>query len=95
MAVGQVGFKDPKKVNWRQPPSSRTLAHTGAQVKKIHVEQRENPIVNRLNKTKVEKYPNLRQERDDRMNELRKRDRAAQQARVGGPLTCSVKGRIS
>ncbi|OHE98370.1 hypothetical protein CORC01_06366 [Colletotrichum orchidophilum] len=46
-------------------------------VKKILVAQRENPIVNRLNKTKVEKKPDLQQERDDRLKELRKRDQAA------------------
>ncbi|KAI9785742.1 MAG: Coiled-coil domain-containing protein 25 [Geoglossum umbratile] len=63
MAVGQVGFKDPKKV------------------KKILVEKRENPIVNRLNKTKVEKLPDLRQEKENRLKELRERDRAAQQER--------------
>ncbi|GAB1313297.1 Coiled-coil domain-containing protein 25 [Madurella fahalii] len=63
MAVGQVSFKDHKKV------------------KKILVPQRENAIVNRLNKTKVEKYPDLKQEKDDRLRELRKRDQAAQQAR--------------
>ncbi|KIW01803.1 uncharacterized protein PV09_06659 [Verruconis gallopava] len=63
MAVGQVGFKDPKKV------------------KRVHVEQRLNHIVNRLNKTKVEKFPDLRQEREDRKKELRARDRAAQQQR--------------
>ncbi|KAF2396591.1 coiled-coil domain-containing protein 25 [Trichodelitschia bisporula] len=63
MAVGQVGFKDQKKV------------------KRIHVVQRENPIVNRLNKTRVEKFPDLRQEREDRQKELRLRDRAAQQTR--------------
>ncbi|KAF2708924.1 DUF814-domain-containing protein [Pleomassaria siparia CBS 279.74] len=50
-------------------------------VKRIHVVQRENPIVNRLNKTKVEKYPDLRQEREDRQKEIRLRDRAATQAR--------------
>ncbi|KAK3063340.1 Coiled-coil domain-containing protein 25 [Coniosporium uncinatum] len=63
MAVGQVGFRDQKKV------------------KRIHVAQRENPIVNRLNKTKVEKFPDLRQEKEDRLKELRGRDRAAQQIR--------------
>ncbi|KAB2579505.1 Coiled-coil domain-containing protein 25 [Lasiodiplodia theobromae] len=63
MAVGQVGFKDNKKV------------------KRIHVVERENPIVNRLNKTKVEKFPDLRQEREDRQQELRKKDRATQQER--------------
>ena len=51
------------------------------QVKRIHVEQRLNPIVNRLNKTKVEKHPDLRQEREDRRQELRNRDRSAQQQR--------------
>lgn len=63
MAVGQVSFKDQRKV------------------KKILVAQRENPIVNRLNKTKIEKHPDLKQEKDDRLRELRKRDQAAQQAR--------------
>ncbi|KAJ9132642.1 DUF814-domain-containing protein [Pleurostoma richardsiae] len=60
MAVGQVSFKDPRKV------------------KKILVAQRENPIINRLNKTKVEKQPDLRQEKDDHLKELRKKDQAAQ-----------------
>ncbi|KAF5571461.1 coiled-coil domain-containing protein [Fusarium phyllophilum] len=63
MAVGQVGFKDPRKV------------------KRVLVPQRENPIVNRLNKTKVEKKPDFKQERDDRLKELRQRDQAAFQAR--------------
>ncbi|KAF4874195.1 Coiled-coil domain-containing protein 25 [Colletotrichum siamense] len=59
MAVGQVSFKDPRKV------------------KRVLVAQRENPVVNRLNKTKVEKKPDLAQEREDRLKELRKRDQAA------------------
>ncbi|CEI38577.1 hypothetical protein FVEN_g4860 [Fusarium venenatum] len=63
MEVGQVGFKDPRKV------------------KRVLVPQRENPIVNRLNKTKVEKKPDLKQERDDRLKELRQRDQAVFQAR--------------
>ncbi|CAI6332568.1 unnamed protein product [Periconia digitata] len=63
MAVGQVGFKDQKKV------------------KRVHVEKRENPIVNRLNKTKVEKFPDLREEKEARLKELRSRDRDAVQAR--------------
>ena len=64
MAVGQVSFKDNKKV------------------KRILVAQRENAIVNRLNKTKVENQPDLKQDKDERLKELRKRDQAAQQARV-------------
>ena len=58
MDVGQVSFKDPRKV------------------KRILVPQRENPIVNRLNKTKVERKPDLQQEREDRLKELRQRDQA-------------------
>ena len=52
------------------------------QVKRILIQQRENPIVNRLNKTKVEKKPDLKQEKEDRLKELRQRDQAAQQLRV-------------
>ncbi|KAI1855147.1 hypothetical protein JX265_006711 [Neoarthrinium moseri] len=63
MAVGQVSFKDPRKV------------------KRVLVPQRENPIVNRLNKTKVEKHPDLQAEREDRQKELRRKDQAAVQAR--------------
>ncbi|ERT00102.1 hypothetical protein HMPREF1624_03471 [Sporothrix schenckii ATCC 58251] len=63
MAVGQVSFKDQKKV------------------KRVLVPIRENVIVNRLNKTKVEKHPDLRQEKEDRQRELRKLVQASQQAR--------------
>lgn len=51
-------------------------------VKKIHVPARENPIVNRLNKTKVEKYPDLRQEKADRDREERKKERITAQDKV-------------
>jgi hypothetical protein len=84
MAVGQVGFKDNKRVCC---PLSR-LAHylspslsDGSQVKRILVPQRENPIVNRLNKTKAESYPDLAKEREDRLQDLRRREQAARQAR--------------
>ncbi|KAI5928267.1 coiled-coil domain-containing protein 25 [Camillea tinctor] len=50
-------------------------------VKKILVTQRENPIVNRLNKTRVEKQPDLMQEKEEHLRQLRKRDQAAQQQR--------------
>ena len=75
MAVGQVGFKDNKKV------------------KRVYVEKRENSIVNRLNKTKVEKHPDLRQEKADREKELRKKDQASRQARVGYPWRFTLNGR--
>lgn len=48
-------------------------------VKRVYVSARENAIVNRLNKTKVEKHPDLRQEKEDRERELRKVERIAQQ----------------
>ncbi|KAI9811436.1 MAG: hypothetical protein M1827_005419 [Pycnora praestabilis] len=63
MAVGQVGFKDSKKV------------------KKILVPQRENPIVNRLNKTRVERFPDLRLEKEDRLKEVRRKEQATLQER--------------
>ncbi|KAJ4342648.1 hypothetical protein N0V87_000857 [Didymella glomerata] len=50
-------------------------------VKRIHVVARENPIVNRLNKTKVEKFPDLREEKEARLRELRKSDQGARDAR--------------
>jgi len=52
------------------------------QVKKILVAQRENPIVNRLNKTKVEKFPDLAMEREEKLKALRKKDQAAKLERV-------------
>ncbi len=64
MAVGQVGFKDQRKV------------------KKIHVTERENSIINRLNKTKVERFPDLKLEKESSLRQARQKDQAAQQARV-------------
>ncbi|CAK1354997.1 unnamed protein product [Cercospora beticola] len=55
--------------------------HNNKLVKRVYVEKRENAIVNRLNKTKVEKYPDLRQEKADRENEERKKERIAAQAK--------------
>ncbi|CAD0040877.1 unnamed protein product [Aureobasidium pullulans] len=52
-------------------------------VKRVYVAKRENPIVNRLNKTKVEKFPDFRQEKEDRARDLRKKDRTAkEEARI-------------
>ena len=52
--------------------------HSDKAVKKVRVEKRVNEIVNRLNKTKVEKHPDLREERDEREQEdARDRRRAA------------------
>lgn len=51
-------------------------------VRRVYVAKRENPIVNRLNKTKVEKHPDLRQEKADKERELRRKERIAQQEKV-------------
>ncbi|KAH0613275.1 uncharacterized protein H6S33_009655 [Morchella sextelata] len=57
MAVGQVGFKDQRKV------------------KKVLVEARTNAIINRLNKTKTEKFPDLAAEREERDKTIRNREK--------------------
>lgn len=64
MAVGQVGFKDQRKV------------------KKILVEARTNAIINRLNKTKAEKFPDLAMERDGRDRTIRDREKKLMLERV-------------
>ena len=48
------------------------------QVRKIHVEKRINEIVNRLNKTKVEKHPDLKEEKEERD----RREREDQKAKM-------------
>lgn len=98
MAVGQVGFKNNKLVSLcffisklfhfnPAPivPLPNRMAVDALQVKRIHVVARENPIINRLNKTKVEKFPDLREEKEARLRELRKRDQGARDARVSIP----------
>jgi len=50
--------------------------HKQKMVKKIHVEQRINEIVNRLNKTKVEKNPDFAQDKSDYEKEKKRRERA-------------------
>lgn len=44
-------------------------------VKRILVETRINAVVNRLNKTKEERYPDLGEEKEERLKELRLKDR--------------------
>lgn len=88
MAVGQVGFKDQKMVDTAPQMSPLVVkAADVPQVRKILVTQRENAIINRLNKTKVERFPDLRQEKEDRMKELRERDRKLNMNRVRIPGT--------
>jgi hypothetical protein len=49
--------------------------HDQKNVRKVHVPARLNPVVNRLNKTKVEKYPDLRAEKEEDLKAKRKVDR--------------------
>jgi hypothetical protein len=49
--------------------------HDPKMVKKVHVPVRQNAIVNRLNKTREEKYPDLGAEREAKQREKRKAER--------------------
>ena len=49
--------------------------HNPKLVRKVYVRQRENPIVNRLNKTRVEKFPDLRAEKDEYLKKKQKEER--------------------
>lgn len=62
--------------------SKNSLNDFDAQVKKILIPQRENPVVNRLNKTKVERFPDLHADKEDKLKALRKKEQAAKLDRV-------------
>uniref|UniRef100_A0A0W0FRD4 Putative cytoplasmic protein n=1 Tax=Moniliophthora roreri TaxID=221103 RepID=A0A0W0FRD4_MONRR len=51
--------------------------HNDKRVKRVHVPKRDNPIVNRLNKTKVEREVNHEQEKVDRIKKETAQRRAA------------------
>jgi hypothetical protein len=55
--------------------------HNPKMVKKVFVPARQNPIVNRLNKTRVEKFPDLRAEKEEIMKQKGKEDRKAREER--------------
>jgi len=58
--------------------------HRNDKVKRIHVPERQNPIVNRLNKTKVEKEVDHEQERIERLRaEANQRNAAAAEKKRG------------
>lgn len=82
MATGQVGFVNPKMVSQAVVKFEIIIVEPW-QVKKILVPKRENVIINRLNKTKVEKFPDLREEKEERIKALSKKNQAAVHARVG------------
>ncbi|KAJ3120735.1 Coiled-coil domain-containing protein 25 [Nowakowskiella sp. JEL0407] len=56
--------------------------HNMKLVKRVHVEERRNEIVNRLNKTKIEEYPDLALEKIKRDKELRSIARAIEKAKM-------------
>ncbi len=99
MAVGQVSFHSEKKVS---EAFVRYSAHdlttlpvfSLGQVKRVHVAARDNLIVNRLNKTKVETEVDHEEERQDRLREegRKKKAEAAEQVRLecGPPLTVII-----
>lgn len=49
--------------------------HNHKMVRKVLVRQRENPIVNRLNKTRIEKFPDLKAEKDEYLKKKQKEER--------------------
>ncbi|PGH17025.1 hypothetical protein AJ79_01409 [Helicocarpus griseus UAMH5409] len=49
--------------------------------RKIHVPTRLNPIINRLNKTRVEKFPDLRAEKEEYMKKIRREERKQREER--------------
>jgi hypothetical protein len=56
--------------------------HSQRKVKKILVEARLNPIINRLNKTKEERFPDLYEEKEERRKVLRTREKKLALERV-------------
>lgn len=97
MDVGQVSFHDQRKAsifpsllslpqgkqeNMACIRLDNLTAKLLKQVKRILVPNRENPIVNRLNKTKVEKKPDLKAEKDEMLKQLRAKEQAALQIKV-------------
>ncbi|KAF8635937.1 hypothetical protein AX15_000108 [Amanita polypyramis BW_CC] len=72
MDVGQVSFHNEKKA--RMPFVALLCINLSQE---MHVPKRENVIVNRLNKTKVEREVNHEQERIDRLKEETAKKRAA------------------
>lgn len=49
--------------------------HSPKLTKKMFIPERQNPIVNRLNKTRVEKNPDLSEEKEEYLRNVRKEER--------------------
>lgn len=104
MAVGQVAFHNDKRVRaWDLFPPVMSYHHRSREVRLrvqcplrsaerllVHVATRENPIVNRLNKTKVEKQVDHEQERIDRVKKENAEKRAIAAQKVDLPVLGSM-----
>lgn len=53
--------------------------HDPKLTKKILVTARQNPIINRLNKTRTERFPDLRNEKEEDLKQKRKAERLARE----------------
>jgi hypothetical protein len=53
--------------------------HNPKSVKKVFVSVRQNPIVNRLNKTRVEKFPDLQAEKEEILKKQRRNERKSRE----------------
>ncbi|KAJ1568076.1 Coiled-coil domain-containing protein 25 [Nowakowskiella sp. JEL0078] len=65
-----------KKTNGME--TGQVTFHKQNIVKRVHVEQRINEIINRLNKTKIEEYPDLEEQKIVNEKEIRKAQRTAE-----------------
>jgi len=56
--------------------------HRQKEVRKVHIEKRINEIINRLNKTRLEKFPDLAVEKAEFEKEERQKEKMALQEKV-------------
>ena len=64
--------------------------HSNKLVTKVRVEKRINEVINRLNRTKQELYPDLAAERENYDRGVRLSRKTEMQARVSSVLCCAV-----
>jgi hypothetical protein len=80
MATGQVSFHSDKKVRRGKCPKPKYSGNQADSI--VHVATRDNAIVNRLNKTKMEKEVDYEQERQDRLKAEGRKKKVAAEERV-------------
>ena len=73
---------------WRNLHKQASMAtgqigfHRQKEVRKVHIEKRINEIINRLNKTRLEKFPDLAVEKAEFEKEERQKEKMALQEKV-------------